>query len=109
MNEWWEDTPEMVSFAPGRMAANVGEQASQYQHFFVQTEDGTLDNEVIAAVLLRMSSRVINSFDSCPECEHMFRHVESVHPRKGYNVLWESAESWKIKYKGCDTTFHVQR
>ena len=59
--------------------------------------------------LLRMSSKATNSFDSCPECEYEFRHVESVHPRKGYNVLWESAESWKIKCKGCDTTFHVQR
>ena len=59
--------------------------------------------------LLRMSSRATNLFDSFLVCECEFRHVESVHPRKGYNVLWESAESWKIKYKGCDTTFHVQR
>ncbi|ELZ52290.1 hypothetical protein C465_02071 [Halorubrum distributum JCM 9100] len=49
VNEWWEDTPEMVSFAPSRMAANVAEQAARYQHLFVQTEDGTLDNEIITA------------------------------------------------------------
>lgn len=49
VNEWWEDAPEKVSFAPSRMAANVAEQAARYQHLFVQTEDGTLDNGIITA------------------------------------------------------------
>ena len=49
VNEWWEDAPAMVSFAPDRMAANVAEQAARYQHLFVQTEDGTLDEEIAEA------------------------------------------------------------
>ena len=49
VNEWWEDVPEIVSFAPNRMATSVGEQAARCQHLFVQTEDGTLDSEVITA------------------------------------------------------------
>ncbi len=47
VNEWWEDAPSMVSFAPNRMAANVAEQAARYQHIFVQTDDGTLNKEVV--------------------------------------------------------------
>ncbi|ELY95132.1 queuine tRNA-ribosyltransferase tRNA-guanine transglycosylase [Natrialba hulunbeirensis JCM 10989] len=49
VNEWWEDAPAMVSFAPSRMAANVAEQAARYQHIFIQTDDGTLNDEVVQA------------------------------------------------------------
>lgn len=49
VNEWWEDAPSMVSFAPDRMAANIAEQAARYQHLFVQADDGTLDDEIAEA------------------------------------------------------------
>jgi len=49
VNEWWEDTPQTVSFAPGRMASNIGKQVSRYQHLFVQTTDSSLDNDVMNA------------------------------------------------------------
>lgn len=49
VNEWWENAPSMVSFAPDRMAANVAEQAARYQYLFVQTEDGTLDDAIVEA------------------------------------------------------------
>ncbi len=48
VSEWWEETPSLVSFAPGRTAANIGEQAARYQHFFVHT-DSKFDEEVAAA------------------------------------------------------------
>ncbi len=48
VSEWWEETPSLVSFAPDRMAANVGEQAARYKHLFVHTFDGELDEEVVA-------------------------------------------------------------
>jgi len=48
VSEWWEETPSLVSFAPDRMAANVGEQAARYQHLFVHTLDGELDEEAVA-------------------------------------------------------------
>ena len=49
VSEWWEETPSLVSFAPDRMAANVGEQAARYQHLFVHTSDDGLDEETVAA------------------------------------------------------------
>jgi hypothetical protein len=49
VSEWWEETPSLVSFAPDRMAANVGEQAARYQHLFVHTLDGEPDEEAVAA------------------------------------------------------------
>jgi hypothetical protein len=47
VNEWWEDAPSLVSFAPDRMAANVAEQAARYQNLFVQIDDGTLSDEIV--------------------------------------------------------------
>ncbi|WP_114579046.1 DUF6884 domain-containing protein [Saliphagus sp. LR7] len=49
VNEWWEDSPAIVSFAPDRMAANVAEQTARYQHLFVHTDNGMLDNETADA------------------------------------------------------------
>ena len=49
VSEWWEETPSLVSFAPDRMAANVGEQAARYQHLFVHTLDGDPEEEVVIA------------------------------------------------------------
>jgi len=49
VSEWWEENPSLVSFAPDRMAANVGEQAARYQHLFVHTLDCELDEEAVAA------------------------------------------------------------
>ena len=56
-----------------------------------------------------MSTEVTSSFESCPECGREFRHIESVSPRKGYDVLWEDAHKWEIKCKGCDTPLQVHR
>lgn len=50
VNEWWEDTPQTISFAPSQMAANVGKQAARYQNLFIQTTDGNLDSDVMDAV-----------------------------------------------------------
>ncbi|WP_089650003.1 DUF6884 domain-containing protein [Halobacterium hubeiense] len=49
VSEWWEETPSLVSFERDRMAANVGEQAARYQHLFVHTSDGELDEKSVAA------------------------------------------------------------
>ncbi|MFD1600467.1 DUF6884 domain-containing protein [Halobellus rarus] len=50
VNEWWEEAPSMISFAPDRMKANLAEQAARYQYLFVETESGSLDDDIAAAV-----------------------------------------------------------
>jgi len=56
-----------------------------------------------------MEGKVASPFESCPECNKEFRHIESVNPRKGYDVLWEDAHKWEIRCKGCDTPLRVHR
>lgn len=56
-----------------------------------------------------MSTKKLDSFEKCTECGREFRHVEISDPRKGYDVLWESAEQWEIKCKSCDTPLVVPK
>lgn len=50
VREWWDETPSLVSFAPGRMAEAVSEQTERYQHLFVLTQDGEIDSAIAEAV-----------------------------------------------------------
>jgi len=56
-----------------------------------------------------MSSKTVDSFEECTECGREFRHIETTDARKGYDVLWESAEQWEIRCKGCDTSLVVPK
>jgi hypothetical protein len=65
VNEWWEETPSLVSFSRDRMAANIGEQTARYQHLFVHTPDGELDNETASAA--RESDCDVHTVDDAEE------------------------------------------
>lgn len=56
-----------------------------------------------------MCPETINSFEQCVECGKEFRHMEISDPRKGYDVLRDDAEMWKIRCKGCDKTLVVPK
>lgn len=50
VQEWWDETPSRVSFAPDRIAENLGRQTERYQHLFLVTPDGKVDSDIANAV-----------------------------------------------------------
>jgi hypothetical protein len=48
--EWWKETPAGVSLDPDRMAENLGKEAERYQQVFLQTSNGSIDDDVADAV-----------------------------------------------------------
>ena len=56
-----------------------------------------------------MCSQVIGKFDECSDCGKEFKQITTSDPRKGYDVLQEDAEGWRISCKGCGTTLVVPK
>lgn len=50
IREWWRETPASVSFAPGKMAENLGQQTERYHHLFLHTPNDRVDTEVLKTV-----------------------------------------------------------
>ncbi|MFC7198042.1 queuine tRNA-ribosyltransferase tRNA-guanine transglycosylase [Halospeciosus flavus] len=42
VQEWWNETPSLVSFSPDRIAEAIGDQTERYQHLFLLTQDGEI-------------------------------------------------------------------
>jgi DNA-directed RNA polymerase subunit RPC12/RpoP len=56
-----------------------------------------------------MCPQTTSSFDQCIECGKDFKHIQISDPRKGYDVLQEDADQWKIQCKGCDAKLVIPR
>lgn len=56
-----------------------------------------------------MCPQTVSEFDQCIECGTNFKHIEISDPRKGYDVLQEDADRWKIQCKGCEKTLVIPR
>ncbi|WP_302079973.1 DUF6884 domain-containing protein [Salinibaculum rarum] len=50
IQEWWNETPSTVSFAPNRMAENLETQTARYQKMFLLMSDEKVDSSVSDAV-----------------------------------------------------------
>jgi hypothetical protein len=46
IHEWWEETPQQVSFASETLSETLGETLQRYQRLFVFSADGTVDDAV---------------------------------------------------------------
>ncbi|MDL0118284.1 queuine tRNA-ribosyltransferase tRNA-guanine transglycosylase [Halobacterium salinarum] len=90
VNEWWEDAPAMVSFAPDRMAANVAEQAARYQQLFIQTEDGTLSDELVTAA--RENDCEVMAYSDPPELRQQVLKICGENYAVGEDFLPEPPE-----------------
>ncbi len=56
-----------------------------------------------------MSAMSVDSFNECANCGKEFQDIKIPDPRKGYDVLAEYTEKWKIRCKGCDTALVVAK
>ena len=50
-----------------------------------------------------------SKFDHCRECGTNFKRMWVSDPRKGYDVLNESAKAWRIQCKGCGQRMTVPK
>lgn len=100
VREWWTETGQTVSFAPTRMRENLQEQANRYQHLFLVTPDGDIDDELGQAVAA--SNCELQTFsnstdlrrevlEACGEDyvvgDDFVPHVPQVDPAGGLNIL----------------------
>ncbi|MCO8266298.1 queuine tRNA-ribosyltransferase tRNA-guanine transglycosylase [Haloferax sp. AB510] len=100
VREWWTETGQTVSFAPTRMRENLQKQANRYQHLFLVTPDGDVDDEIGQAVAA--SNCELQTFsnstdlrrevlEACGEDyvvgDDFVPHVPQVDPTDGLNIL----------------------
>ena len=50
VQEWWDETPSVVSFSPDLIADNLSNQTQRYQKLFVHTPNGEVGPEVVESV-----------------------------------------------------------
>jgi len=46
VHEWWAETPDRVSFAPGKLAENVGDVLARYRRLYVFAPDGDVTDQL---------------------------------------------------------------
>jgi hypothetical protein len=46
VHECWAETPNQVSFAPGKLAENVGDVLARYRRLYVHASDGNVDKQL---------------------------------------------------------------
>lgn len=56
-----------------------------------------------------MCPQKMDAFDQCIECGTDFKRMHTSDPRKGYDVLREDADGWKVQCKGCGETLRIQK
>jgi hypothetical protein len=46
VHEWWDETPSQVSFAPGKLADNIGDALTRYRNVFIHAPDGRVEDRL---------------------------------------------------------------